>query len=339
MHQRGLVYNTSLMASIRIGIAGVTGYSGQELLRLAARHGKVEVTAAMRSGEGTAELPGLAGIWNGEIEPFSLDALAERAEVVFLGLPDKASADLAPALVERGRRVFDLSGAFRLRSEADRQRWYPHAPALARPATYGLTEWNRDALPSADLVACPGCYPTGALLALKPLTEAGLIADGADIYIDAKSGVSGAGKKPSERTHFSEVHGSIAAYGIFAHRHGAEIEQELKRPVTFVPHLVPLDRGILETIYTRLRPGATAKEVDETFARAYADEPFVRLTGTRPPEIKHVAHTNFCDIGWQADGGRLVLVCCIDNLVKGAAGQALQNFNVAFGIDEREGLA
>ena len=341
MHRSELVYNAFLMATIRIGIAGATGYGGQELLRLAARHGRAEVTVAMRSGggDGTAELPGLAGIFDGEIEPFSLDALADRAEVVFLGLPDTASAELAPALLERGRRVFDLSGAFRLRNDAERRRWYPHAPALAHPATYGLTEWNRDALPSADLVACPGCYPTGALLALKPLADAGLIADGADIYIDAKSGVSGAGKKPSERTHFSEVHGSVAAYGIFAHRHGAEIEQELTRPVTFVPHLVPLDRGILETIYTRLHPGTTEKAIDAAFDKAYAEAPFVRLTGARPPEIKHVAHTNFCDIGWRVDSGRLVLVCCLDNLVKGAAGQALQSFNVAFGIDEREGLA
>ena len=326
--------------AIRIGIAGATGYGGQELLRLAARHRQADVTVAMRSGGGdsTARLPGLAGIFDGAIEPFSIDALAARAEVIFLGLPDTASAELAPALLERGRRVFDLSGAFRLRDDADRQRWYPHAPALERPATYGLTEWNRDALPSADLVACPGCYPTGALLALKPLAGDGLLAYGADIYIDAKSGVSGAGKKPTERTHFSEVHGSVAAYGIFAHRHGAEIEQELQRPVTFVPHLVPLDRGILETIYTRVRPGTTADEVGEAFEAAYGDRPFVRLCGDRLPEIKHVAHTNFCDIGWCVDDGRAVLVACLDNLGKGAAGQALQCFNVAYGFDERAGL-
>lgn len=330
------------MSTIRIGVAGATGYSGQELLRLAARHRKVEVTVAMssasRDGARDQELPALAGIWNGRVEPFSVDALVERAEVVFLGLPDTVSAELTPALLERGRRVFDLSGAFRLRDAGARQRWYPATPELARPATYGLTEWNRDALPDADLVACPGCYPTGALLALKPLVDAGLLAADADVYIDAKSGVSGAGKKPSTRTHFSEVHGSVAAYGIFAHRHGAEIEQELGRPVTFVPHLVPLDRGILETIYTRLRPGATADAVGEVFRRAYEDSPFVRLTGDRPPEIKHVAHTNFCDVGWHLDGGRLVLVCCLDNLVKGAAGQALQSFNVACGLDEGEGL-
>ena len=326
--------------TIRIGIAGATGYGGQELLRLAARHTAVDVTVAMSSGtgDGARDLPALAGIWDGRVEPFSIDALADRADVVFLGLPDTVSAELAPALLARGRRVFDLSGAFRLRDAGARQRWYPATPAIERPAAYGLTEWNRDALPDAELVACPGCYPTGALLALKPLLDAGLIGADADIYIDAKSGVSGAGKKPSARTHFSEVHGSVAAYAIFAHRHGAEIEQELSRPVTFVPHLVPLDRGILETIYTRLRPGATAETVGEAFARAYDGSPFVRLTGDRPPEIKQVAHTNFCDVGWQVDGGRLVLVCCLDNLVKGAAGQALQSFNVACGLDEREGL-
>ena len=328
------------MSTIRIGIAGATGYGGQELLRLAARHAAVDVTVAMRSGtsEGGQDLPALAGIWDGRIEPFSIDALADRADVVFLGLPDTVSAELAPALLARGRRVFDLSGAFRLRDADARRRWYPETPALEPPAAYGLTEWNRKALPDAGLVACPGCYPTGALLALKPLVEADLIATDADVCIDAKSGVSGAGKKPSPRTHFSEVHGSVAAYGIFAHRHGAEIEQELSRPVTFVPHLVPLDRGILETIYARLRPGVTADTIGETYASAYGGSPFVRLTADRPPEIKHVAHTNFCDVGWHVDGRRLVLVCCLDNLVKGAAGQALQSFNVACGLDEREGL-
>ena len=328
------------MSTISIGIAGATGYGGQELLRLAARHAAVDVTVAMSSGssETAQDLPALAGIWDGPIEPFSIDGLADRADVVFLGLPDTVSAELAPALLARGRRVFDLSGAFRLRDDGVRRRWYPATPALDRPAVYGLTEWNRNLLPGAGLVACPGCYPTGALLALKPLVDAGLIAADADVCIDAKSGISGAGKKPSPRTHFSEVHGSVAAYGIFAHRHGAEIEQELARPVTFVPHLVPLDRGILETIYTRLRPGVTADAIAETYARAYDGSPFVRLTGDRPPEIKHVAHTNFCDVGWQVDSGRLVLVCCLDNLVKGAAGQALQSFNVACGLDEREGL-
>jgi N-acetyl-gamma-glutamyl-phosphate reductase len=203
---------------------------------------------------------------------------------------------------------------------------------------YGLTERYRKELGTAHLIANPGCYPTAAILALQPLIAAGLILPG--VIIDAKSGVSGAGKTPSERTHFSEVHGSIAAYGVFSHRHEAEIEQELGMDVTFVPHLVPLDRGILETIYARLAPGVDAAAIERTLGAAYADSPFVRLTGSDLPEIKHVAHTNYCDIGWRVErpGGQLVMISCIDNLVKGAAGQAIQNFNVAFGFDETMGL-
>ena len=328
------------MSHVRIGIAGATGYSGQELLRLAAAHPHAKPVVAMASagGGGSRELPGLRGLWGGRVESFSLDRLAESADGVFLGLPDTASAEVAPALLARGVRVFDLSGAFRLRDAAARQRWYPSTPEVETPAVYGLAEWNRTPLTATRFVACPGCYPTAALLALKPLVAAGLVPPEADVHIDAKSGISGAGKKPSERTHFSEIHGSVAAYGVFAHRHAAEIEQELGRAVTFVPHLVPLDRGILETIYTRVRPGTTADEIGKAFEAAYADRPFVRLCADRLPEIKHVAHTNFCDIGWRVDAGRIVVVACLDNLGKGAAGQALQCFNVAYGFDERAGL-
>ena len=328
------------MSKIRLGIAGATGYGGQELLRLAARHTGVDVTVAMSSaasGE-PQQIQALDRMWDGRVEPFSMEKLVVQSDVVFLGLPDTVSAELVPTLLERGRRVFDLSGAFRLRDRSARHRWYPKSPSLPDGTVYGLTEWSRDALLSASFVACPGCSPTAALLALKPLAETDLLTADADIFIDAKSGISGAGKKPSERTHFSEVHGNISAYGIFSHRHGAEIEQELGRSVTFVPHLVPLDRGILETIYTRVRAGTTTAAVANALERAYAGTPFVRLTGGHTPEIKHVAHTNFCDIGWKLDGTRIVLVSCIDNLVKGAAGQALQNFNVAHGLDEREGL-
>jgi N-acetyl-gamma-glutamyl-phosphate reductase len=203
-------------------------------------------------------------------------------------------------------------------------------------AVYGLTERRRSELAGARLIACPGCYPTAALLALQPLAAASLLEPG--IIVDAKSGISGAGKTPSERTHFSEVHGSISAYGVFAHRHAAEIEQELGTCVTFVPHLVPLDRGIFETIYARLRPDVGESAVTAALEQAYADSPFVRLTGANLPEIKHVAHTNFCDIGWRVQGNQLVMVACLDNLVKGAAGQAIQNFNVVFGFDESAGL-
>ena len=325
---------------VAVGVAGATGYAGQELVRLLARHPHVRLTAAMGSSAAspTRTLPALANLWDGTVVPLDVDILARDADVVFLALPEDASADVAPALLEKGRRVFDLSGAFRLRDDAQRTHWYPKAASLPAGSTYGLTEQCRAQLPAARLVACPGCYPTPAVLALAPLVRAGLVAG--DIVIDAKSGVSGAGKKPTERTHFSECHGSVSAYGVFAHRHGAEIEQELGQPVTFVPHLVPLDRGILETMYTRLRAGTDAAAVEATYRQTYSASPFVRLTGDALPIVKQVAWTNFCDIGWKLDvqTGRIVIVACIDNLLKGAAGQAVQNFNVALGFEERTGL-
>jgi N-acetyl-gamma-glutamyl-phosphate reductase len=324
---------------VRVGVAGVTGYTGVELMKRLARHPHASVRLAMASaGSEARRLPALGRIWDAPVEAMDVDRLAAETDAVFLALPDTAAAELAPALAARGPRVFDLSGAFRIRDAAVRSRWYPHTPGISAPLAYGLPERHRGALASARLIACAGCYPTAAILSLQPLVAAGLLEPG--IIIDAKSGVSGAGKTPSERTHFSEIHGSMAAYGVFSHRHAAEIEQELGVPVTFVPHLVPIDRGIFETIYARLKPGVDAGAIGAALEQAYADSPFVRLTGPDLPEIKHVAHTNFCDIGWRVDrpGGQLVLVACIDNLVKGAAGQAIQNFNVAFGFDERAGL-
>jgi len=326
-------------ASVRVGVAGVTGYAGLELLRRLARHPGADVRLAMASGASESKrLPALAKIWDRPVEPLDVERLAAETEAVFLGLPDTLAAEIAPALVGRGTRVFDLSGAFRLRDAAQRRRWYPHSPETTEGIAYGLTEQRRTELADARLVACPGCYPTAAVLALQPLLSASLLEPG--LIIDAKSGISGAGKTPTERTHYSECHDSISAYGVFAHRHAAEIEQELGVAVTFVPHLVPLDRGIFETIYARLRPGVDADAVAGALGRAYSDSPFVRLTGADLPEIKHVAHTNFCDIGWRVDaaGGQLVMTVCIDNLVKGAAGQAIQNFNVMFGFDETTGL-
>jgi N-acetyl-gamma-glutamyl-phosphate reductase len=304
----------------RVAVAGATGYTGQELLRLLARHPAVTIAAAMSSGApgpsgapaAPRPLPALARIFTGTVTPLDRDALAREADIVFLALPDKAAAELAPALVEAGVRVIDLSG---------------------------LTELERPAVEAARLVANPGCYPTATLLPLAPVVAAGLLAPGSDIVVDAKSGVSGAGKTPSERTHFSEVHGSVSAYGVFGHRHGAEIEQGVGRPVNFVPHLMPLDRGILSTIYLRLTPGTTEGTLASVFEQSYGGQPFVRLTGSALPEIKHVAHTNFCDIGWRVDAsGRAVLVSVIDNLLKGASGQAVQNMNVMLDLDEATGL-
>jgi N-acetyl-gamma-glutamyl-phosphate reductase len=324
----------------RVAVAGATGYTGQELLRLLARHPAVAVTAAMASGASAARtLPALARIWTGALTAFAPEALAEHADVVFLALPDAAAADVAPGLVGRGVRVVDLSGAFRLRDRAERARWYPETHRMPEGVAYGLTERARADVAEARLVANPGCYPTATLLALAPLAEAGLLVSGADIIVDAKSGVSGAGKTPSERTHFSECHGNLAAYGVFNHRHAAEIEQGVGGPVTFTPHLVPIDRGILSTIYVRVAPGTTEEQLADVYGGAYANAPFVRLVGSSLPEIKHVAHTNFCDIGWRVDpSGRAILVSVIDNLLKGASGQAVQNMNVMLGLDEAMGL-
>lgn len=274
------------------------------------------------------------------MQPLDVEAVTAAADIVFLALPEAASAELGAQFLEAGKRVIDLSGAFRLRDDAARARWYPATKTLPEGVVYGLTEFTGAEIPAARLVSCPGCYPTASLLALQPLAEAGLLKPGSDVIVDAKSGVSGAGKAPSDRTHFCENHGSVAAYGLFGHRHTAEMLQFLGREVTFTPHLVPLDRGILSTMYARLAPGVTAAQVSDTLAAAHARSVFVRLTGDALPEIKHVAYTNFCDIGWRVDeaSGRVILVSVIDNLLKGAAGQAVQNYNLLVGLDETTGL-
>jgi N-acetyl-gamma-glutamyl-phosphate reductase len=333
-----MVAAASVLPPIRVAVAGATGYAGQELVRLLARHPGVSLTAAMSSGGEARRLPALARIWDGEVQPLDVEALAGGNDVVFLGLPEAAAAGAGAALVGRGVRVIDLSGAFRLRDDAVRTRWYPDTAALPAGTLYALPERSRAELPAARLVSCPGCYPTAVLLALQPLADDGLLAG--DVIVDAKSGLSGSGKAATDRTHFSENHGSAAAYGIFNHRHTAEMEQALERPITFVPHLVPLNRGILETIFARVAPGATSAAVGASLHRAYDDSPFVRLRDDGLPEIKHVAFTPFCDIGWRVDEatGRLVIVACLDNLLKGAASQAVQNLNLMCGLDERAGL-
>ena len=332
----------SYSSPVRVGVAGATGYAGQELVALLSRHPHLSVQAAMSSSADSAArpMPRLARVFSGTLEPLNTAKLAAETDVVFLAVPEKASAELGATLVEAGLRVIDLSGAFRIRDDVQRHRWYPATKSLPSGVAYGLVEHYREEVKHAQLVACPGCYPTAALLSLLPLSHAGLLDTSAGVIVDAKSGISGAGRAATDRTHFSENHGSVSAYGLFAHRHVAEMEQELGAEVTFVPHLVPLDRGILETIYVKVQAGTTPEQIADAFERAYGAEPFVRLTGDALPEIKHVAWTNFCDIGWRLEPGsrRLVIVACLDNLVKGAAGQALQNFNVALGFDERTAL-
>ena len=327
-------------ATVRVAVAGATGFAGQELIRLLSRHPRVTITAATGSQATSTprRLPSLSKIWDGTVVP--LDAAAIAADAVFLALPEAASAELAPTLLASGMRVIDLSGAFRLRDDAKRAKFYPATASLPAGVAYGLTEFELDSIKSARLLSNPGCYPTASLLGLLPLQRAGLLNPGAEIVIDAKSGISGAGKAATDRTHFSENHGSVAAYNPFGHRHTPEMEQALGQRVTFVPHLVPLDRGILSSMYAHLVPGTKTAAVAQAFEAAYANAPFVRITGDALPEIKHVAHTNFCDVGWKVDEatGRVFVVSVIDNLVKGAAGQAIQNFNVMFGFDQKAGL-
>ena len=325
-----------------VAVVGATGYAGQELIRLLARHPAANLTVATGSQATSTprRLPALARVWDGDVLPLDLERVVSNAEVAFLALPESASAEIAPKLLAAGLRVVDLSGAFRLRTAEARTRWYPATTEMPSGVAYGLTEFEREAIRSARLISNPGCYPTASLLALLPLAHAGLIAPGSDVIIDAKSGLSGAGKAPTDRTHFSENHGSVAAYGVFGHRHTPEMEQALGRVVTFVPHLVPLDRGILSSNYVRLIEGTTSAQIAEAFEQAYSGAPFVRLTSSDLPEIKHVAWTNFCDIGWRVDeaANRALVVSVIDNLIKGAAGSAIQNFNVMLGLDECAGL-
>ena len=273
--------------------------------------------------------------------------LQENVGLVVLATPAEVSMELAPALLAVGAKVVDLSGAFRLRTVENYGKWYNEAhtqPELLAEATYGLPEFFRESVRHSRLVANPGCYPTAANLAIRPLVEAGVIDRAAGIVCDAKSGVSGAGRKASLKTSFCEVTENFSAYSILGHRHVPEVlltsgleEAEL----SFTAHLIPLDRGILETIYFRVRPGEDAESLVRVYEECYQGEPFVRLYDAgHVPDLHAVRHTNFCDIGVKVDAktGRGVVVSAIDNLVKGAAGQAIQNMNLMLGLPETMGL-
>jgi N-acetyl-gamma-glutamyl-phosphate reductase len=332
---------------IRAGIAGFTGYSGAELVRLLKQHPQAEPVLLKHRDESAA-----AAIRNRQA-PTSVACTAEavRAEdlaVVFLATPPEVSMELAPAMLEAGARVVDLSGAFRLGTPENYHAWYKaeHTrPDLLAEAVYGLPEFCRSRIPGARLVSNPGCYPTAASLALRPLVEAGAIDRNAGIVCDAKSGVSGAGRKASLTTAFCEVTGNFSAYSILHHRHVPEVLRVSgleEREFSFTAQLLPLDRGILETIYFRATAGiGSAEGLLAIYEKRYANEPFVRLYNPgRVPDLHGVARTNYCDIGLTFDPktGRAVVVSAIDNLVKGAAGQAIQNMNLMLGFPETEGL-
>jgi len=336
-----------------IAVVGVSGYTGFELARIVLRHPALNgLTFYVRETQGavclTELFPQLRGWGQAGVKALSVEAIAEsRAGTAFLATPHEASAELAPRLLSAGMRVVDLSGAFRFREAETFARWYqlptPHANRM-REAVYGLPEFYAKEIAGARLIANPGCYATSVILAVRPLAEAGWISQGSSVVCDCKSGATGAGKELRRDLQFSELAENFKAYNLFAHRHTPEITEHTGLPesrVIFSTHLLPLARGILATIYLTLSEPRTSEEVETLYRKAYAGRPMVRTwRAGRLPELQHVAHTNFCDIGFALDasGRRLIVVSCLDNLGKGAAGQAVQNFNHLLGIEEQTGL-
>jgi N-acetyl-gamma-glutamyl-phosphate reductase len=331
----------------KVGIVGYRGYSGAELIRILQHHSGVEPVLLEHRDDGGDR----SRIRNHQ-SPASIACTGEAVRdagitLVFLATPPEVSMELAGTMLDTGARVVDLSGAFRLRTPENYTAWYkePHTrPDLLAEAVYGLPEFCRAGIPGARLIANPGCYPTAANLAIRPLIEAGVVDRAAGIVCDAKSGVSGAGRKPRLSSSFCEVTENFSAYSVLRHRHVPEvlnISGLEDREFSFTAQLLPLDRGILETIYFRATGVASAEDLVRIYESRYAGEPFVRIYQPGHfPDLHAVARTNFCDIGVTYDpaSGRAVVVSAIDNLVKGAAGQAIQNMNLLLGFPETEGL-
>ena len=338
------------MELIRASVAGASGYAGGELVRWLARHPSVEVahlTAFREQGRPLGDVfPNLRGFGDHLLNGAGWRRMAEDSDVVFLALPHGAAIEAVPALLEGKTRVIDLGADFRLKDAASYAQWYGSdhgSPELLPEAVYGLPEVNREKVRSARLVANPGCYPTAAALALLPLL-AGRRVRGA-VIVDAKSGVSGAGRSPSAATHFSEVNENVKPYKLGEHRHTPEMEQTFAEAgsavsVYFAPHLAPMTRGILATCYVPLEEPISESDLFALYREAYAEEPFVRVLEHDLPQTKGTLGSNFCDVAVRVDAGRrlAVAVSAIDNLVKGAAGSAIQNMNLMFGLPETEGL-
>ena len=351
---------------VRIAIAGATGYAGRELITLLARHPHARITRLMSSGRtekqpfpieqshAALRAPASSSRAAAPLHCYPLrveDLSKSEIDLVFLSTPHEVSHELAPELLARGLRVVDLSGAFRLKDSKAYPRWYGfehHAAGALAEAVYGISELNASAIQSARLVSNPGCYSTSVILALAPLARAGWIDIAAGIVCDSKSGASGAGRVPSEKLHFAEVNENCRAYNLFNHRHVPEMLQALgfdEEHFIFTPHLLPITRGILSTIYLRLAtaaPSKTLTQVVELFRDFYSQSPLVRVYGEGVlPEILAVAHTQYTDLGFSLDPatGRLIVVSALDNLGKGAAGQAIQNMNLMFGFPQETGLA
>ncbi|HEY0759818.1 MAG TPA: N-acetyl-gamma-glutamyl-phosphate reductase [Acidisarcina sp.] len=349
--------------SVQTAVVGVSGYAGMELARLLLHHPRLKGVPPVFAGriEPGQPAPSLTDIHpqlannNGtaalRVEPFSWELLKARGvKILFLATPHEQSRSWAPEALEHGLRVIDLSGAWRLNDAANRSIYNfgdegsAAALELQAKSVYGMPELHRDQLPAADLIANPGCYATSVILALKPLLHQGWIDLDRGIVADAKSGVSGAGKSPTAKTHFMYAADNLSAYAVFSHRHTGELLEQLDlaaEQITFTPHLLPIPRGILSTIYVSFKAPRTAAEVEACYRSFYAASPMVRIfANPQLPQIQYSVNTSYCDIGFQlAPGGRrCVIVSCLDNLLKGAAGQAVQNLNLMCGWDEAEGL-
>jgi N-acetyl-gamma-glutamyl-phosphate reductase len=347
-----------MAAKLKTAVLGATGYSGFELTRILLRHPHLECPLLLRRAtESDASLnladvfPAISGNGGYPLRPLSWPELKRQGvELLFLATPHEVSRTLVPEAIAQGLRVVDLSGAWRLKQALNRaiyefeDRDAISAAGLADKAVYGLPELNGGHISDAALVANPGCYATSVILALAPLLKAGIVDRGRGIVCDAKSGVSGAGKEPTSKTHFVSVADNLSAYSIFNHRHVGEMIEQLDLQadeMTFTTHLLPIPRGILSTVYLRLDRVMTSAEVESCFREFYSSKPWVRIFATpRLPQIQFSLHTNYCDIGFclADDGRRLVLVSCVDNLLKGAAGQAVQNMNLMYGWGEEKGL-
>lgn len=337
---------------VRVGIIGASGYAGAELVRILSGHPQVQLTAATSrqyAGQRFDELyPALNGCTNLELESFSAERICAKADILFTALPHKLPMAIVPEILAADRKVIDLSADFRFSDpQAYESAYQPHsAPELLKKSVYGLCEVYAEQIRNAAIVGNPGCYPTSILLPLVPLVRAGLVElDG--LIADSKSGVSGAGRAPSLGSLFCEVNECFKPYKVGVHRHNPEMEAILgleagrRVDLTFVPHLVPMNRGMQSTIYALPSKGVTSGDIDSALRSVYDDSAFVRICPPdRPPDARHVRGTNFCDIGFKLDVGRnrLIIMSAIDNLVKGAAGQAVQNMNIIMGIDETAGL-
>lgn len=336
---------------IHVSVIGASGYSGAELIRILMRHSRVTIGRVFANNSAGKRVDEVHGIFRGRtelvFEKYSL-GLVSDAEIVFIALPSGEAMHIVPELIDAQKRVIDLGGDFRLKDVESYRRYYKRdhiAQGLLPLAVYGLPEWKKDEIRSARLVANPGCYPTSALLPLIPMLREDIVEERGTV-ISALSGVSGAGRSASVDLSFSEVNESVRAYKVGVHQHTPEIESTLSDvshrgvAVTFVPHLIPVTRGINTTIYAGLKRHTSPHELYTVFQKHYATTPFVRVDEEAIPEMKNVNYTNFCDIGFRVDdsNNRLILVSVIDNLVKGAAGQAVQNMNIMLGFDETEGL-